>query len=247
MRTDFQVVAECPDWLVVDKPAPLIVHPTNTKNEPTLLGEMNAMLEARGEEAGGLRIINRLDRETSGLVLVGRTAKAGRVFGRAMERREIEKEYVAMVLGWPEWDEKVVDEPILRGGEAEEEVRIWLKQIPHPDGRPCLTRLAVERRFERKEGRFALLRIVPETGRMHQIRVHCAHAGHPIAGDKLYGLDDGCYIEFMRTGWSDSLQERLFLRRQALHAWRLTAEWEGERRCWEAPLPDDMVSFLDAD
>ncbi|NNC90839.1 MAG: RNA pseudouridine synthase [Akkermansiaceae bacterium] len=243
VRTDFGVVDECADWLVIDKPAPLIVHPTNTKKEPTLLGEMQAMLAGRGEEPGVLRIINRLDRETSGLVLVGRTPRAARAFGRAMERREIGKEYVAIVIGWPEWDEQRVDTPILRGGELGE-VRIWLKQIPHPDGRACATRLAVERRFERNGERFALVRVVPETGRTHQIRVHCAHAGHPIVGDKIYGRDEECYIEFMESGWSESLQERLLMRRQALHARHLDVEWQGERLQWEAPLPDDMAEFL---
>ena len=184
VRTDLRMVDESADWLVVDKPAPLIVHPTSAKVEPSLLGELNALLERRGEETGTLSIINRLDRETSGLVLVARTPVAARHFGKAMQRREIGKRYRALVWGWPEWDEHVVDGPILRRGEVEEGP-VWVKQVVHPDGRPCTTRLAVDRRFENAEGRFSEISVVPETGSMHQIRVHLSYAGHPIVGDEL--------------------------------------------------------------
>ena len=102
VRIDFRLVDESADWLVVDKPAPLIVHPTSEKKEPTLLGEVNAMLAERGEETGTLSLLNRLDRETSGLVLFSRSPQAARHFGKAMERREIRKEYAAIVSGWPE-------------------------------------------------------------------------------------------------------------------------------------------------
>lgn len=244
MRTDFSVVAECPDWLVVDKPAPLIVHPTNRKAEPTLLGELNAMLEARREEPGGLSIINRLDRETSGLVLVARTAPAARAFGKAMMRREIGKEYHAIVRGWPEWEERRIEAPIRRLAEVEE-VRVWVKQGVREGGKPCVTTLKVERRVERPEGKFALVRVTTETGRMHQIRVHCAHVGHPIVGDKIYGGDEDCYLEFMGNGWSESLRERLLLERQALHASSLEVDWKGEPNRWVAALPSEMTEFLD--
>ena len=243
MRTDFSVVEECPDWMVVDKPAPLIVHPTSRKQEPTLLGELNAMLEARGEETGGLSIINRLDRETSGLVLVARTPGAARAFGKAMMRREISKSYQAVVRGWPEWETLRIDAPILRLGEIEE-VKVWVKQAVREGGKPCVTTLEVARRVEREEGRFSLVQVTTETGRMHQIRVHCAHVGHPIVGDKIYGGDETCYLEFMENGWSESLRRRLLLERQALHASSLTVGWEGTPKHWAAPLPPEIATFL---
>lgn len=244
-RTDFSVVDETADWMVVDKPAPLIVHPTSKKKEPTLLCGLNAMLAARGEETGGLSFINRLDRETSGLVLVARHSGAARVFGKAMMRREIGKEYRAIVRGWPDWEDQRVDGPILRRGEMVDDVRVWVRQMVHPDGKPCVTHLAVERRVERAEGRFALLRVRTETGRMHQIRVHCAHVGHPIVGDKIYGGDEECYLEYMESGWTERLRQELLIERQALHASHLSAEWDGERRDWVAPLPGEMAAFLD--
>jgi len=132
---------------------------------------------------------------------------------------------------------------LLRRGEKED-VAIWVKQMVHPDGKPSVTTLRVERRFEREEGKFALVEVRTETGRMHQIRVHCAHVGHPIVGDKIYGSDETCYLEFMESGWSERMEKILYLRRQALHACSMDVEWEGERRVWEAPLPADIEGFL---
>jgi 23S rRNA pseudouridine1911/1915/1917 synthase len=118
-----------------------------------------------------------------------------------------------------------------------------VRQVVHPGGRECRTRFRVERRFERDEGRFALVRCFPETGRMHQIRVHLAHGGHPITGDKLYNDDGAGYIEWMKCGWTPGLRERLLLPRHALHAAGLSILWRGFRRCWEAPLPQDLEDF----
>jgi 23S rRNA pseudouridine1911/1915/1917 synthase len=242
-NTDISVVEECEDWLVVDKPAPLIIHPTSKKVEPSLLGEVNRHLEERGEVPGTLSIINRLDRETSGLVLMARNPPAARAFGKAMMRREIEKRYLAIVRGWPEWDETLVDAPLIRRGEVEFS-QVWVMQKVHPEGKPCRTRFFVERRFERAEGRFALLRVVTETGRMHQIRAHCAYAGHPMVGDKIYGGDERCYLKFIGNGWTEDLRERLLLPRQALHASFLALPVGDERREWSAPLPPELGEFL---
>lgn len=244
-RTDFTVVDERDEWLVADKPAPLIVHPTNGKDEPTLVGELRRWLEDRGEPAGTLSIINRLDRETSGLVLVARTPTVARALGKAMMRRQIAKSYQAIVSGWPAWDTLRVDAPLRRIGEVTESA-VWLKQGVHPEGRPAVTHLRVLRRFERPEGRFSLLGVETETGRTHQIRVHCASAGHPLVGDKIYGPDDRCYLEFLAQGWTPRLAGILLLPRQALHAGRLELEWEGRALRWETPPPDDLLAFLPA-
>lgn len=236
---------EAEEWLVVDKPAPLIVHPTNNKPEPTLLDELRMSLERRGERSEGLSIINRLDRETSGLVLVARTPGAARTFGRAMMRRKITKAYRAIVYGWPDWEQQRVDAPILRLGETGTSV-IWLKQAVHPEGKAAVTHFEVERRLEGADGRFSVLKVQTETGRTHQIRVHCAHVGHPIVGDKIYGPDETCYLEYMESGWSNRLERILYLQRQALHADCLEVEWEGEQKRWEAPMPSEMAEFIAA-
>lgn len=246
VRRDVRIVDESPDWLVVEKPAPLIVHPTSEKREPTLLGEVNTLLAERGEETGTLSLLNRLDRETSGLVLISRTPRAARELGKAMERREVGKEYQAIVAGWPRWEQCTLDGPILRRGEVEES-RIWIKQMVHEDGRPCLTKVEVLRRLENAHGKFAIVRAQPETGRTHQIRVHLAHAGFAIVGDKIYGPNEECYLEFIESGWSADLEAQLYLQRQALHATKLTVPWRGEALAWESGLPAELASFVEID
>ena len=239
---DFNVIDESDDWLVVDKPAPLIVHPANRKPEPTLLGGVEHLLAFEMENGACPAIVNRLDRDTSGLVVIAKHTAAARELGLVFERREVSKEYLAIVNGWPAAEEWTVDEPILRAGEMGPSA-IWVRQITHPAGKPCLTRFRVEHRFERGEGRFALVRCFPETGRMHQIRVHLAHSGHPVTGDKLYSGDGSEYVDWMARGWTPDLAARLHLPRHALHAAVLALRWRDRDRHWQAPLSPDLAAF----
>ena len=240
---DFRVIDESDDWLVVDKPAPLIVHPANRKPEPTLLGGVEKLLAFEMENGARPAIVNRLDRETSGLVMVAKHTAAARELGMMFGRREVDKEYLAIVHGWPEADRWHVDAPILRAGELAPS-RIWVRQVVHPDGRPSRSSFHVEGRFQWQGGLFALVRCTPETGRMHQLRVHLAHSGHPILGDKLYSGDGSHYLEWMDSGWSMALQQQLHLPRHALHASVLSLSWRGQFFRWQAPLADDMAGVL---
>ena len=191
---------------------------------------------------GQVSIVNRLDRETSGLVLVAKNAAAARRFGLLMQEQRIGKEYLAIVWGWPEWETNLVDAPLARQG-AHTPSAIWLKQMIHPDGAPARTDFQVEQRVTRSSGeRFSIIRAFPRTGRTHQIRVHLASLGHPIVGDKIYGPDEKLYLEFIETGWTPELQRRLLLPRHALHS--ATLEIEGRER-WTSPLPSDLASFVD--
>ena len=242
---DFQVVDETDDWIVVEKPAPLAVHPANGRtDEPTLLEGLQALLACEVADGRGLSILTRLDRETSGLVLVAKTKAAARHFSGLLERREVEKEYLAVAHGWPGAENWVEQGPIRRAGEVGESP-IWLRQRVHAEGKPCATRFEVERRFERSEGRFSLLRCFPETGRMHQIRVHLEAAGQPLVGDKIYGTDGSSYLEQIADGLSAESRRRLMLPRHALHACRLAADWEGRMRVWESALPGDLARFVE--
>ena len=147
---------------------------------------------------------------------------------------------VILVHGWPEWEEQTLDAPILNARDVQA-FDIWVKQIVHPQGAECRTAFRTLQRFERDGARFALVEAKPETGRMHQIRVHLHHLGLPIVGDKLYGHDDRCYLEFIETGWTEALEQRLILPRQALHSSRLELNLEGFPPCWEAPLPPEFA------
>ena len=242
---DFRVVDESVDYIVVDKPPFLLAHPTKPGGPRTLWGELRNLLAFELANGGQVSIVNRLDRETSGLVLVAKTAAAAREFGFLMQQQRIAKEYHAIVWGWPDWETQTVDAPLARKG-AHEPSRIWLKQAVHPLGAAAITEFGVERRFRRATTageEFAIVRAVPRTGRTHQIRVHLASLGHPIVGDKIYGPDEQHYLRFIETGWTAELQHALLLPRHALHASRLTVPNIGD---WESPLPDDLSEFLGA-
>jgi len=243
VHPEFQVLDESADWLVVDKPAPLIVHPANLQPEPTLLGGIEALLRYEIANGGHPAIVTRLDRDTSGIVLVAKSTAAARELGMIMERREAEKEYLAIVHGHPAAESWESHESILRAAEVGPS-DIWVRQICHPNGRPCHTRFAVEHRFARDGRDFALVRCFPTTGRMHQIRVHLANSGHPIVGDKIYSGDGSEYLEWMRHGWTPSLESHLLIPRHALHATRLAIPWQGERIQWECTLPGDLHAFV---
>jgi 23S rRNA pseudouridine1911/1915/1917 synthase len=244
-NTNFSVLDETEDYIVVDKPAPLLVHPSVPGNPPTLLDGLEGLLAFDLANGARLSIINRLDRESSGLVLVAKNPAWAARFSGAMARRQVKKEYLAIVWGWPEEDAFTVDAPIRRKGEIEESP-VWVRQCIDAGGQASETGLTVERRFERETPngtRFSLVRAKPVTGRMHQIRVHLAHAGFPIVGDKIYGLDERCYLDFIETGWTTDLEKRLLLPRHALHSARMEMEVEGRSFAWECGLPGEMVEF----
>ena len=235
-----EIIAESDDWIVVNKPPHIEAHPSKPNGRLTLWDGLRELLAYEIANGGQVSLINRLDRETSGLTLVAKTRPAARALHIEMEARAFEKEYLAIVWGWPAQDEWIVDAPLLRLG-ATGPSRIHLKQAVHPDGAAARTTFRVERRFTHG-GAFALVRAFPATGRMHQIRVHLAHSGHAVVGDKLYGPDEACYLEFIDTGWTPALAARLLLPRHALHSAILRLPTRG--LAWEAPLPGDLAGFL---
>lgn len=118
----------------------------------------------------------------------------------------------------------------------------------HPDGKNSRTTFRVLNRFTKATtngDQFSLVECHPETGRMHQIRVHLQHSGHPLLGDKIYGKPgEHCYLEFIETGWTDALENRLLLNRQALHASSLSWLDEKGPHEWACPLPRELENFI---
>jgi 23S rRNA pseudouridine1911/1915/1917 synthase len=238
----FDVIEESEEWIVLDKPSHVQVHPSKPSDLFTLWHGVRELLAFELANGGQVSIINRLDRETSGLTLVCKTSEAARHFCQLMETRQTRKEYLAVVWGWPEDDRFRVDAPIIRQGEVAAS-RIYLKRCVHAKGAEALTEFVVEERFgSEKAGRFSLVRAKPLTGRTHQIRVHLSSAGYPLVGDKIYGPDEGWYLRFIETGWTAEMQEALLLPRHALHSCLLQA---GEH-CWQSPLPTDLREFREA-
>jgi 23S rRNA pseudouridine1911/1915/1917 synthase len=232
-----RIVDESDGFLVIDKPPFLQVHPTRPEQTGTLWDELRALLAYEIANGGQVSIINRLDRETSGLTLVAKSRDAARYFSTRMMSRAFSKEYLAIVFGSPP-DEWNIDGPLLRQGNVRSSP-VWVKQCVHADGAPSSTQFRTERRFERQGRAFAVVRAYPRTGRMHQIRVHLAESGHPIVGDKLY-VDERCYLQFIETGWTPALEAQLLLPRQALHSTRLAVEsWD-----WQSTMPSDLAAWI---
>lgn len=267
-RGEFKIVEETEDYLVVNKPPHLLIHPTKPDGTPTLWKELRELLAFEIANGGQVSIVNRLDRETTGLVLVAKTSAVARKFGMLMQEQRLKKEYLAIVWGWPEWNTRIVDAPLDRQGKHQTSA-IWLKQMIHANGAPAQTEFRVEQRFarststnqpspgatrpplpegeDRGEGgliideKFTLIRAVPKTGRTHQIRVHLTSLGHPIVGDKIYGPNEKLYLQFIETGWTPDLERQLLLPRHALHSAKLAVDREKE---WTSPLYVDLAKFL---
>jgi len=240
---DFEIVGETADLLAVNKPAGLLVHPSKPDGPRTLWDGLRDLLGYEIVNGGQVSLINRLDRETSGIVLVAKTSAAAREAAMAMQGGRIRKRYLAIVWGWPDDEEFVVDAPIVRLGEVAPS-KIWLQRTVHPSGAASRTGFRVLSRHRIGGDPFALVEAEPFTGRTHQIRVHLSHVGCPVVGDKIYGPSEDCYLQFIDSGWTPSLQKTLLLDRHALHSAGLTIDWSGEVISWTSELPEDMREFL---
>lgn len=228
----FDIIHEDSELLVINKPAGLVCHPTKGDVYSSLISRVRLYL---GGEINP-HMVNRLDRETGGVTLVAKTDDSARELRRLMEARSIRKEYLAIVHEHLTEDHGVIEVPLGK----DENSRVAVKDCVRPDGAPSRTEFWVERRFERSQsgsgnsagaaqaaGRFSLLRVEPRTGRKHQIRIHLAHRGHPIVGDKIYGGDEDLYLALVEDRLTSEQRGRLMLEHHALHACALTFLWRG--------------------
>jgi 23S rRNA pseudouridine1911/1915/1917 synthase len=244
-QVEFQILGETEDFLAVNKPAGLLTHPTKPGGPRTLWDELCALLSYELAIGGQVSLVNRLDRETSGVLLVAKTTAAARAAGIAMQNGKVQKEYLALVFGWPEWHEMTIDARIARLGEVTDS-EVWVERVVHHRGARAITRVRVEERLELAgHKRFSLLKAWPETGRTHQVRVHLSHVGFPLLGDKIYARGNRHYLDFIAHGWTKEMQLEIWLSRHALHSSRLRINI-GERKLeWTSPLPADLAKMIE--
>ncbi len=223
------------DWLLaVDKPAGMLVHPVGQRFAWALIGLVREMRP-------GLRIdlSHRLDRETSGVVLLTKHEDANRAMKDAFQARRVQKTYQAIVRGVVPWDTHSINASL--GHAAGSEVQ--LRRGADEAGESALTEVTVLRRL----ARHTLVECRPHTGRTHQIRVHLEIAGYPILGDKLYGQPDATFLSLLDGGLTPALRSAIGFPRHALHAQALAFPHphSGQVVKVRAPLPVDMQTIVD--
>lgn len=230
---EFGILASDEHFLAIDKPAGLPMHTTAKFWKNTLV----AILRERFPEEP-LQICHRIDRETSGVLLIARNHAAASFLKRAFADRRVKKTYLALVHGIPSPLSGIIDAP-MRLVDSRTHILMGVE----PDGLPAVTRYRVHTSF----ARHALVEAAPETGRQHQIRVHLAHLGHPIVGDKLYRAGEQAFMDYCDGGLTPELLAVFDgLPRHALHAARLSFPHpvSKEMITVESPLPADLANYV---
>lgn len=233
--------------VVINKPADMITHPGKGNYRGTLAGALQFHFDRLSDVAGSLRpgIVHRLDRDTSGVIVVAKDNQVHNQLSSQFERREVKKEYRAICRGVIQRDSDYIETHLRVNPKRREKMMVC---EPTGNSREAVTFYEVLRRFDG----FTSVRLLPRTGRTHQLRVHLAHLGHPIVADTLYGgavlrvsdlppiRDAACL--------STSSPEDILIARQALHAFRLEFHHPltGKPMRIEAPLPEDMQRTLDS-
>jgi 23S rRNA pseudouridine1911/1915/1917 synthase len=233
------IVYEDDDLAVINKPAGMMVHAGAgaTEDERNLGTLVNALLHRFGQlsEVGGeLRpgIVHRLDKATSGLIVVAKNDESHRKLASQFARRQVKKTYIALVHGWMKQDRGTISSSISR-----DRIRRIRMTTRRSGGREAITHYIVQKRIDSKYGRFSLLELQIDTGRTHQIRVHFASLGHPVVGDTLYGAPREIRAKDHKV---------LSLPRNFLHAAKLVFQQpnSGHPLSFSVPLPEELEQFM---
>lgn len=241
------IVYEDDDLAIIDKPAGMMVHAgagatEDQRNRGTLVNALLHHLSTLSAVGGEMRpgIVHRLDKETSGLIVVAKNDEAHRNLAAQFAKREVKKTYIALVHGWPKKDRATISASISR-----DQVRRIRMTTRGTGGRDAISHYSVVRRLDTAFGKFTLVEVKIDTGRTHQIRVHMASLGHPVVGDVLYGAPREMRA---RRGRATDEGAAISLSRNFLHAAQLelTHPRTGERIALQSPLPPELHAFLAA-
>jgi 23S rRNA pseudouridine1911/1915/1917 synthase len=232
------IIYEDEHLIAVNKPAFMVVHPARGHWSGTLASALSFHFDKLSAAGGPTRpgIVHRLDRDTSGVMVVAKNDRIHYALAAQFEARETEKEYFAVVNGEPDRDRDWIDKPI--GPHPYQRERMAIR-IGHAESREATTFFEVTQRFSG----FSVLKVLPKTGRTHQIRVHLAHIGNPVLCDRLYG---GRAIISQGEVQHRRENATILLDRQALHAYRLSLRHPITEQplTFEAPIPADIQKLL---
>jgi 23S rRNA pseudouridine1911/1915/1917 synthase len=247
----FKVLFEDEDILVVEKPGNLPVHPSGRYFFHTLLTQLRVKNGNEVDQKQEFYIVHRIDRETSGVMVVGKNSTAAASLVAQFEKRKIEKEYLAIVRGNVQEDTFTVDAPIAKDARSEIRIKMNVPEmdatgeplyVPKSEVMPALTQFEV---VERLQG-FTIVKCRPHTGRQHQIRVHLDYVGHPIAGDKLYGTDASVFLRSMQEIVAIPVADGIALKRHALHAHQIEFfhPRTEKKLTFRSELPSELDEFV---
>ena len=242
--TDINILHEEDTFLVAYKPGNLPSHADGNFIKNTFIYILRRRMIAHGY-SGPVKLVHRLDRETSGVMVIGKTDDAHRNLVRQFEEGAVKKEYLAVARGVIAEDVFEVSGAI--APDEESAISIRKKVVPEGthDSRPAFTQFEVVERFADS----TLARCFPATGRTNQIRIHLAHVGHPLIGDKLYGRTDDQFLEFVRRAREGNYELLPWMEapRHLLHAAKLTFHHPatGKNVSFECPMPGDMRLYIE--
>ena len=223
----------CDEFLLaVDKPSGMLSIPDRyDADAPVILHLLEKLY-------GKLFVVHRIDKDTSGVLMYARDQGTHKALNSLFHSRAVEKSYLALVRGRTEEDEWSCDLPLLADAD-----KLHRSIVDKRRGKECFSRFETVERYEE----YSLVRVKPETGRTHQVRVHCAASGYPIVADPLYGDGRPLFLSKIKRGWrGDSFEERPLLARTGLHAETLSLDHPSDSRKlrFEAPLPKDMKAAI---